>query len=131
MRTLEMPLINCEVNLILTWSTEEALYLPELEKTKFAITGTKLYVSILVLSIQDKANLSQELKLVFEITINWNKYQSKVSYKRQNQFLDFLIHSSFQGVNRLFVLSVKNDDHRKVYIKYYLPKAKIWKISSV
>ena len=120
-----MPLINCEVNLISTWSAEEALYFPELEKTKFAITDTKLYVSILVLSIQDKANLSQELKLVFKIKINWNKYESKVSYKKQNQFLDFLIHSSFQGVNRLFVLSFKNDGHRKIYIKCYLPKVKI------
>ena len=32
------------------------------------------------------------------------QYLSKVSSKGQNQYLDFLIWPSFQGVNRLFVL---------------------------
>ena len=103
------------------------LFLP---KTKFAITDTKFYVSILILSIQDKANLSQELKSDFKRTIYRNKYQSKVSSKKQNQYLDFLIDSSFQGVNRLFVLLFKNDDFRKVHTEYNLSKVKIWKISS-
>ena len=90
-----MLLLNCEINLILTWSAGGVIS-PTTGKAKFAITDTKLYVLILFLSIQDKANLSQELKSGFKRTINWNKYQSKVSSKRQNQFLDFLIDSSFQ-----------------------------------
>ena len=55
-------------------------------------------------------------------TINWNKYQPKVSTERQNQYLDFLIDPSFQGVNRLFVLLFENEDLKKRHTGYYLPK---------
>ena len=72
--------------------------------TTFAITDTKLYVPVLTLSIQDNTKLLQQLKSGFKRTINWNKYQRKVSQEKQNQYLDFLINLSFQGVNGLFVL---------------------------
>ena len=38
----------------------------------------------------------------------------------QNRYLDFLTDPSFQGVNKLFVLSFNNDDSRKSHKKYYL-----------
>ena len=41
--------------------------------------ATYLYVPVVNLSTQDNAKLLQELKSGFERTINWNKYQSKVS----------------------------------------------------
>ena len=47
----------------------------------------------------------QQLKLGFQGTVNWNKYQTKVSTERRNEYLNFLINPNFQGVNRLFVLS--------------------------
>ena len=40
-RTLEMPLINCEVELILTWS-KNCIISSATGETKFAITETKL-----------------------------------------------------------------------------------------
>ena len=40
-----MALINCEINLILTWSTDCAIFFAN-GKTKFAITDTKRYVPI-------------------------------------------------------------------------------------
>ena len=40
----------------------------------------------------------EQLRSGFKRTINWNKYQSKVLAKRQNQHLDFLTDPSFQGV---------------------------------
>ena len=40
-----MPLINCEINLILTWS-ENCVISSGIGKTKFAITDTKHYVPI-------------------------------------------------------------------------------------
>ena len=55
-RTLEMPLINCEVNLILTWSKDCVITNSEGE-AKFAITETKLYVPVVTLSTQDNAKL--------------------------------------------------------------------------
>ena len=42
-RTLEIPLINCEVNLILTWSPT-CVISSATGETKFKITETKLYV---------------------------------------------------------------------------------------
>ena len=41
------------------------------------------------------------------------------------QYLDFLIDSRFQGVNRLFDLSFENEDDRKLSTGYYLPKVEI------
>ena len=55
-RTLEMPLINCEVNLILTWSPTCVISSANGE-TKFKITETKLYVPVVTLSTQDNAKL--------------------------------------------------------------------------
>ena len=72
-RTLEMPLINCEVNLILTWS-KDCVISSATGETKFAITETKLYVPVVTLSAQDNAKLLQPLKSGFKRTINWNKY---------------------------------------------------------
>ena len=123
-RTLEMPLINCEVNLILTWSKDCVITNSEGEG-KFAITETKLYVPVVTLSTQDNAKLLQQLKSGFKRTINWNKYQSDPKTYAQNRYLNHLVDPSFQGVNRLFVLSFENEDDRRSNSNYYLPKVEI------
>ena len=51
-RTLKMPLINCEINLILTWYANCAVS-SATGATEFA--DTKLYVSVVTLSTQDNA----------------------------------------------------------------------------
>ena len=43
----------------------------------------------------------EQLKSGLKSTINWNKYESKVSVEAPDPYLDFLINPSFQGVNRL------------------------------
>ena len=53
--TLEMPLIKCEVNLILTWSST-CIITNFAGVEKLAITDRKNYVVILALSTQDNAN---------------------------------------------------------------------------
>ena len=83
--------------------------------TKFKTTDTKLYIPVVILLTQDNAKLLQQLKSCFKRTINWSKYQPKFSPERQNQYLDFLIDPSFQGVNGLFVLLFENDGARKVH----------------
>ena len=55
-RTLEMPLINCEIELILTWS-KDCVISSATGETKFAITETKLYVRVVTLSTEDNAKL--------------------------------------------------------------------------
>ena len=43
------------------------------------------------------------------------QYQSKVSSQAHNQYLDYLVPQSFQGVNSLLVLSYENNTDRTVY----------------
>ena len=102
-RTLEMPLVNCEVNLILTWS-KDCVITNSTGEGKFTITETKLYVPVLTLSTKDNEKLLQQLKSGFKKTISWNKYESSIKTFAQNRYLNYLINPSFQGVNRLFVL---------------------------
>ena len=102
-----MPLINCEVNLILTWS-KVCVITNSTGEGKFKITDAKLYVPVVTLSTQDNAKLLQQLKSGFERTINSNRYQSEPKTYEQNRYLNHLIIPSFQGMNRLFVLSFEN-----------------------
>ena len=122
-RTLEIPLINCEVNLILTWSSTCVLIATSVQNQNatFAITDTKLCVPVVTLSTQENTKLFQELKSGFKRVINWNKYLSKPQLLAQNPNLNHLVEPSFQGVNRLFVLAFENDDDRTSDDEYYLP----------
>ena len=106
-----MPLINCAVNLILSWS-KECVITNYIGEGKSKITETKRYVPVVTLSTQDNAKLLQQLKLVFKRTINWSKYQSSIKTYPQDRYLNHLNDPSFQGVNRLFVLSFENEDDR-------------------
>ena len=81
-RTLEMPLINCEVNLILTWSTT-CVITDSTDAGRFEITDTKLYVPVVTLSTQENSKLLQQLKSGFKRVIYWNKYSSKPELLRQ------------------------------------------------
>ena len=74
-----MPLINCEINILLTWSEECIIVTGDYcnRNPKFAITDIKLYVPVVTLSAQDNEKLLvKKLKTGFKRTINWNKYQS-------------------------------------------------------
>ena len=68
-RTLEMPLINCEVNLILTWSSTCVVTNSNGAGT-FEITDTKLFVPVVTLSTQENTKLVQQLKSGFKRVIN-------------------------------------------------------------
>ena len=59
-----MILINCEINIISTYS-ENCLTCKGVNVIIFTITDTKLYLPVAILSTH--------------ITINWEKYQSKFS----------------------------------------------------
>ena len=104
-KTLKMPLINRIINLILTWSdTSYIIDNPTAnQEPTFTITDTKLYIPVVILS-----KLLEQLKSSFKRTINWNKYEPKVTLQQRNRYLDFLISPSFNGVNRLFILSLEN-----------------------
>ena len=91
----------------------------------FTIIETKLYVPVTTLSTQDNTKLLKQLKSGFERTINWNKYLSKPELLAQNPNLNHLAESSFQGINRLFVLVFENDTNRTSSKRYNLPNVEI------
>ena len=119
-----MPLITCEVNLILTWS-KDCVITNSTGEGKFAITDTKLYVPVVTLSTQDNVELLQQSKSVFKRTINWNKYQSSIKKSDQSRYQNQLVDPSFQGVNRHFILSFENEGDRTSHSTYFLPKVKL------
>ena len=71
-KSLEMPLINCEVTLDIKRSGRKYNCKEDIA-TRFAMTSVKLYVLVVTLSTQDNAELLQQLKSRFKRTINWNK----------------------------------------------------------
>ena len=113
-RTLEMSLINCEVELILTWSADCVIIYTNVanQVPTFTITETNLYVPVVTLSTQDNAKLLPQLKSGFKRTISWNKYLPKPESLARNANLNHLIEPSFQGMNRLFVLAF--EDHVQI-----------------
>ena len=79
-RTLEMPLINCEVNLILTWSSTCVLISTNVQNQAaiFEITDTKLYVPVVTLSTQENTKFLQQLNSGFKrVIIGINIYQNQ------------------------------------------------------
>ena len=148
-RSLNIPLINCEVELILTWfkncvlidkSTREANYavdpnvyeIDNPENAIFKITDTKLYVPVVTLSKENDIKLLEQLKTGFKRTVKWNKYRSQVTIKNNNDNLSYLIDPTFTNVNRLFVLSFKKieennikRDYRDSFSHHYVPKVEI------
>ena len=79
-----MPLINCQVELSLTWiencvltsaSIGENANATVADSETFKITDAKLYVPIVTLSAEDNAKLSKLLGEEFKRSIYWNKYE--------------------------------------------------------
>ena len=96
-RTLEMPLINCEINFILTWSANCVIVASNVanQNAVFTVTDIKLYIPIITLKTQDNVKLLQQLKSGFKRVINWSKYLSKQELLAQNPSLNHLIEPSF------------------------------------
>ena len=83
-KTLEMHLINCKINLIITWSLT-CVITNSIGAGTFAITDRKRYIPVATLSIQNNLKPLDQLKSGFKRTINCNRYQSKMSIEKQNQ----------------------------------------------
>ena len=137
-----MPLINCEINLILTWYENCILTdiitqaanpnvdpaIPAINaptNATFKITDTKLYVPVVTLSTEDYNKFLEQLKSGFKRTIKWSKYRSKMTIQTKNNNLNYLIDPTFNKVNRLLILSFGNEDDRLSFSKYYIPKVEI------
>ena len=141
-RSLNIPLINCEVSLELSWNNKCVLVskahraarnppdaaIPGINSptdVTFKITDCKLYVPVVSLSTENENKLFEMLKSGFKRTIKWNKYMSYMSNQAKNGNLNYLIDPTSEKVNRLFVLSFENEDDRRSYYKYYVPNVEI------
>ena len=138
-RSLDIPLINCEITLVLSWYKECVLVgrafrgppaaaanrVNSLTSAKFKITDCKLYVPVVTLSAENDKKLLEQLKSGFRRSIKWNKYMPQMSNENKNNNLNYLTDTTFSNVNRLFVLSFENEDDRPSYYKYYVPSVEI------
>ena len=122
-----MSLINCEVELILTWSANSIIIYTDVanQVPTFEIAETNLYIAVVTLSTQDNAKLLPQLKSRFKRTISWNKYLRNPELLAWNSNLNHLIEPGFQGVNRLFVLAFEDDVQRTSNIKLCIPNVEI------
>ena len=95
-RSLNISLINCKTELILTWfkncvliskASREVNYgadpvvrkIDNPQNVIFEITDTRLYVPVVTLSKENNIKLLKQLKSVFKRTIKWNKYRSQMT----------------------------------------------------
>ena len=141
-RTLDIPLINCEVSLTLTWSencvitsnatrevdpdADPAVYeIDNSTNATFKIKDTKLYVSVVTLSAENDNKLLEQFKAGLKRTIKWNEYRIEMSNQTKNNNLNYLIDPAFTSVNRLFVLSFENENDRTSFSKYYISKVEL------
>ena len=126
-----MLLINCKVELSLTWAPIFVLC-NLVGASTFTLTDTKLYVPTVTLSTEDNAKLSKLLSEGFKRPVYWNKYKiiPNKTYDESDYVREFL-DASYQGVKkRLFVVAYRDrgganrvtaDPHRR----YFLPRVKI------
>ena len=113
-KSLDISLINCETELILTWTKNcvladmtvrdagnnndpPAIVAPT--GLEFQIKDTKLYVPVVTLSKENDIKLLEKLKSGFKKTIKWNKYRSQMTIQPQNNNLNYLIDPTFTNVN--------------------------------
>ena len=128
-RLLEISLINCRVELSLTWN-ENCILTSLTRITRYKITDAKLYIPLVSLSIEDNAKLTKLLSEGFKRSVYWNKYKvipNKIY--NANDYIRELLNASYQGVKRLFVLAYDNTGDNPVkadfHPKYFLPRIKI------
>ena len=144
-----MPLVNCKIDLELTWHKDcmiSSANAAANHVVSFMITDTKLYIPVVTLSTKDNTNLTKQLNEGFKRTIYWNQYVSKPfpeTPHKKTGITRFALDAVFQGVNRLFVPAfddtpedeaadapaprnlVANQVIRNSYRKYFAPRVDI------
>ena len=78
-RSLDLPLINCEIELQLKWTRNCVLIEKDNNITRLTITSTKLYVPVVTLSINDNIKFLENINQGFKRTISCNKYRSEIT----------------------------------------------------
>ena len=140
-------MINCKIELSLKWIENCLLTSAAIgadanatgaDSAIFKITDAKLYVPIVTLSAEDNVKLSKLLGEGFKRSIYCKKYNVidnkvvEIAANNEEKYIRELLDSSYQGIERLFVLAYDNtsDDanNNQVSIdsfkKYFPPRFK-------
>ena len=93
-----------------------------------------MYVPVVTLSKEDNRDFIEQQNKGFQRSIYWNEYKTKEINENAdaNVFKYINLDSSFQGVNRLFVMEYNRADGqptRNGQQKYYLPRIDLEKKS--
>ena len=143
-RSLEMSLINCEVELSLSWIKNCVLSGWENidnagavanagAAATFKITDAKLYVPVVTLSAEDNPELAKQLSEGFKRPVYWNKYKVidnkvvEITDANAEKYIREMLDSNYEGVKRLFVfahdnMAGNNQVSVDSYQKYWLPR---------
>ena len=115
-------MINCEIELILTWSKKCVLanttagaagnnndppVIVAPTELELQITDTKLHVLVVTLSNENDKKLLERLKSGFKRTVKWNKHISQITVQSNNNNLSYLVDSTFTKINRLLFCHLK------------------------
>ena len=110
-RSLEIPLVNCKIDLELIWHKDcmiSSVNAAAGQVVSFMMTNTKLYVPVVTLSTKDNNNLTKQLNDGFKRTIYWNQYVSKPFAETPHKklvLLDLLLMQLFKElIDYLFFL---------------------------
>ena len=143
-RSLEMPLINCKVKLLLKWIENCLLTTAEIganadatgaDSATLKITDAKLYVPVVTLSAKEHVKLVKTLNEGFKRPVYWNKYKVidnkvvEIAAANAEKQIRELLDSSYEGVKR-FVLAYDNavgnkQDFVGSFKEYFLARVKI------
>ena len=109
-------MINCKVQSKLKWTNYCVFSLGDNNNTDanpnniiFTSKDTKLYVSVVTLSVRDNQKLSKPIRKRFWRSVYWKKYKTKSKNKHTTNEYRYFLESNFIGVNRLFVFSLFKD----------------------
>ena len=134
-RSLEMPLINCKIKLNLAWK-KECVLSTDAGDAVFIINDTKMYVPVVTLSKEDNKDFLEQQNKRFQRSIYWNEHKTKEINENSdaNVFKYINLDTSFQGVNRLFVMACNRVDGqptRNGQQKYYLSRIDLEKYNVI
>ena len=132
LRSLDLPLINCRIELNLSIITEASKTygsVPNTNPVRYQVTSQKaratlqisnikLYVPVVTLSINDNIKFLQNIKQGFKRTISCKKYRSEITTQSKNNNLDYLIDPTFSSINVLSLRSFKNINARETFLRY-------------
>ena len=123
--SLDLPLINCEIELDLKWT--EHCIISEISRTSivtgnppaqdvvtettaaiFQINKSKLYLPVFTLSSNNNIKFLENLKEGYIRPISWNKYRSEITTQIKNNNLDayILIYRTFRNFHSKMVMMI-------------------------